>query len=209
MPVALYLLLRSAAEDLQHRSLRENAEAITRYIGLDANGRLTLALPAKLEALFSDAYGRYGYSVLDAEGTTVFSSLGDGRRSRVLSDKNTNLFRTQARGGALKRSQHSLQGWRPEYMGSNISGYGTSRRPHRRHRPGVFRSRRVDYSPDPRFPPRNRCDHIPASAPAAARRIRACRENRSGKDRFAPAPRDYSERDQAARRHDQPGARPS
>ena len=78
MPVALYLLLRSAAEDLQHRSLRENAEAITRYIGLDANGRLTLALPAKLEALFSDAYGRYGYSVLDAEGTTVFSSLGDG-----------------------------------------------------------------------------------------------------------------------------------
>ena len=68
MPVALYLLLRSAAEDLQHRSLRENAETITRYIGVDANGQLTLALPSKLETLFSDAYGRYGYSVLDAEG---------------------------------------------------------------------------------------------------------------------------------------------
>ena len=75
MPVALYLLLRSAAEDLQHRSLRENAELIARYLAMEPNRRLALNLPANLEALFSETYGRYAYSIVDASGQTLFSSL--------------------------------------------------------------------------------------------------------------------------------------
>jgi signal transduction histidine kinase len=75
MPVALYVLLRSTAEDLQHRSLRENAELITRYLSQAPDGSITLNLPPDLDTLFSEAYGRYAYSVLDAADHTLFSSL--------------------------------------------------------------------------------------------------------------------------------------
>ncbi len=75
MPAALYLLLQSAAEDLQHRSLRENAQLITRYLGVKPDGGLELSLPANMEALFSEAYGRYAFSVVDASGDVLFSSL--------------------------------------------------------------------------------------------------------------------------------------
>ena len=75
MPVALYFLLRSEAEDLQHRSLRENAELIARYLAVEPDGRVALNLPANLEALFSETYGRYAYSIVDASGQALFSSL--------------------------------------------------------------------------------------------------------------------------------------
>ncbi len=74
MPAALYLLLRAAAEDLHHRSLRENADLIAHYLTAKPDGHLELRLPANLEALFSEAYGRYAYSVTDASGTVLFSS---------------------------------------------------------------------------------------------------------------------------------------
>ncbi len=77
MPVALYLLLRSTARDLQHRSLHENAAMIGRYLSRRDDGGIALVLPPDLDALFSKAYGRYGYSVVDASGRTLFSSLKD------------------------------------------------------------------------------------------------------------------------------------
>ena len=80
MPIALYLLLRSSAEDLQHRSLRENADLIIRYLTVTPDGRFGLSLPPKLEALFSESYGRYAYSVVDSQGRALFSSL-KGRTS--------------------------------------------------------------------------------------------------------------------------------
>src|SRR5208282_5618480 len=75
MPVALYLLLRSAAEDLLQRSLRDNAEAIAHYLSQDADGTIALRLPPHLVAQFSESYGRYAYSIVDASGRTLFSSL--------------------------------------------------------------------------------------------------------------------------------------
>ena len=42
---------------------------------MEPEGRLALKLPANLEALFSEAYGRYSYSIVDASGQTLFSSL--------------------------------------------------------------------------------------------------------------------------------------
>src|SRR5215469_1595684 len=68
MPVALYLLLKSSAEDLLHRSLRENAKLIARYLTARPDGSIVLSLPPDIGALFSDAYGRYAYSVTDASG---------------------------------------------------------------------------------------------------------------------------------------------
>ncbi len=85
MPLALYFLLKAAAEDLQHRSLRDNAGLITRYLTEKPGGGLELTLPAKLEALFSAAYGRYAYSVVDESGAVLFSSL-ESRKPLIAND---------------------------------------------------------------------------------------------------------------------------
>ena len=79
MPVALYLLLRSAAEDLQHRASRENAGLITSHLSQEPDGGIALHLPPELTTLFSEAYGRYVYSVVDASGRVLYSSLHGGK----------------------------------------------------------------------------------------------------------------------------------
>jgi signal transduction histidine kinase len=78
MPVALYLLLKSTAEDLLHRSLRENAGLIARYLSAEPDGGIVLRLPPDIAALFSEAYGRYAYSVADASGRVLYSSSKGG-----------------------------------------------------------------------------------------------------------------------------------
>jgi signal transduction histidine kinase len=79
MPVALYILLKSAAADLQHRSLRENAGLIAHYLHEEASGGVMLDLPPGLSALFSETYGRYAYSVTDEAGRVLYSSLQSGQ----------------------------------------------------------------------------------------------------------------------------------
>jgi signal transduction histidine kinase len=75
MPLALFWLLSSTARDLQHRALHEHADTLARYLKMGADGVWTLALPAGLQELYSEAYGRYGYAVLDEKGAVLFSSL--------------------------------------------------------------------------------------------------------------------------------------
>src|SRR5215831_18176720 len=75
MPVALYVLLKSTAEDLQHRSLSENADLIARYLSAQPDGSIMLGLPPDIAALFSETYGRFAYSVADASGHVIYSSL--------------------------------------------------------------------------------------------------------------------------------------
>ncbi len=77
MPLALYWLLSSTATDLQHRALRDHAETIARYLEAGPDGAWSLRLPAGLEELYSESYGRYAYAVLDGAGKTLFSSLAD------------------------------------------------------------------------------------------------------------------------------------
>jgi signal transduction histidine kinase len=78
MPLALYLVLKSTAEDLQHRALRENVDLIARYLSTGPDGGVKLRLPPDIDALFSEAYGRYAYSVSDASGRILYSSLKGG-----------------------------------------------------------------------------------------------------------------------------------
>lgn len=75
IPLALYLMLKHAAEELHDGALREQAMEILRYVKSDGDGGLRLVLPQALAELYSDAYGRYGFAVLDAKGTVLFSSL--------------------------------------------------------------------------------------------------------------------------------------
>jgi len=79
MPLALYLMLQHAAQDLHDRALREQADEILHYVAVSAEGSLQLKLPAPLAELYSEAYGRYAFSVLDADGRVLFSSLQDNR----------------------------------------------------------------------------------------------------------------------------------
>jgi signal transduction histidine kinase len=75
MPLALYLMLRHAAESLHDRALRQQAAEIVGYIEPDATGGLQLKLPPPLAELYSEAYGRYAFAVLDDKGAVLFSSL--------------------------------------------------------------------------------------------------------------------------------------
>ena len=77
MPLALYWLLSSTATDLQHRALREHAATIARYLAVGPDGGWSFKLPAGLQELYSESYGRYGYAVLDDAGKVLFASLDD------------------------------------------------------------------------------------------------------------------------------------
>jgi len=77
MPFGLYWFLKSAASDLQHQAMREQADLVANYLVLRPNGQWELDLPPALQDLYSQAYGRYAYAVLDSSGKVLFSSLKD------------------------------------------------------------------------------------------------------------------------------------
>jgi signal transduction histidine kinase len=77
MPAVLYWLLESETNNLHRQSMRDNAEAIARHLKLEAGGRWVLNLPAGMRDVYSSAYGRYAYAVLDTKGDVLFSSLVD------------------------------------------------------------------------------------------------------------------------------------
>jgi signal transduction histidine kinase len=79
MPLALYQLLVSETDNLQRQAMREQAERIAAHLAATADGGWTLDLPEGMRDIFSEAYGRYAYAILDAGGQVLFAS----RTSRV------------------------------------------------------------------------------------------------------------------------------
>jgi signal transduction histidine kinase len=77
MPLVLYWFLKSAANDLHQQAMRDQADLVAHYLVLDQHGHLTLDLPPALQDLYSPAYGRYSYAVLDDNGRVLFSSRKD------------------------------------------------------------------------------------------------------------------------------------
>jgi signal transduction histidine kinase len=77
MPLVLYWFVKSAANDLHDDAMREQADLVARYLVLRADGGWTLDLPPALQALYSQAYGRNAYAILDDRGRVLFSSLKD------------------------------------------------------------------------------------------------------------------------------------
>jgi signal transduction histidine kinase len=75
MPLALYMMLYYAAQELHHRALRDQAAEILRYLDIAPDGSPRLSLPAALARFYSEAYGRYAFAVLDPGGRVLFSSL--------------------------------------------------------------------------------------------------------------------------------------
>src|SRR6516164_3386726 len=79
MPLALYMMLNYAAQELHHRALREQAAEILRYLDTAPNGGARLSMPAALAGFYSEAYGRSAFAVLDPGGRVLFSSLPEYR----------------------------------------------------------------------------------------------------------------------------------
>src|SRR5262249_851424 len=75
MPLALFWFLRSAANDLHGQAMLEQADVVSRHLLPRTDGSLALELPPSLHDLYSHAYGRYAYAVIDDGGHVLFSSL--------------------------------------------------------------------------------------------------------------------------------------
>jgi signal transduction histidine kinase len=77
MPLALYWFMRSAADDLHGLAMLDQADVLSNHLESREGGGLVLDLPASLLDLYSEAYGRYAYAVVDETGQVLFSSLQD------------------------------------------------------------------------------------------------------------------------------------
>ena len=79
MPLALFLMLRAAVEQLHHQALRDQAAQIVRHLSTAPDETLRLTLPPSLAEFYSKGYGRAAYAVIDAKGRVLFSSLPGNR----------------------------------------------------------------------------------------------------------------------------------
>jgi signal transduction histidine kinase len=79
MPLALYLMLRHAADDLHEQALLEQAEELVKLIDRAPDGTWHLHLSPRLIDLYSPDYARYSYAVGDPSGQVLLSSFPDGR----------------------------------------------------------------------------------------------------------------------------------
>jgi len=78
MPLVLFWLLNSEISNLHRAAMRDQAEVIARQITVDGADKLALNLPQALRDLYSEAYGRYFYDVIDPSGELLFSSRKSG-----------------------------------------------------------------------------------------------------------------------------------
>ena len=77
MSVALSWLLTVAANNIHNEAMAGQAEMINRHLSVSLSGDLSLQLPAHLQGLYSQPYGRYSFAVVDDRGAVLFSSLVD------------------------------------------------------------------------------------------------------------------------------------
>jgi signal transduction histidine kinase len=77
MSLALSWLLSYATDNIHHKAMQEQAVAVGDHLEIGPDGRLKLNLPLDLIGLYSQAYGRYSYAVIDDHGAVLFSSRED------------------------------------------------------------------------------------------------------------------------------------
>jgi len=77
MSLALSWLLNYATNSIHDTAMEEQAASVGQHLSVGADGRLELNLPQDLLGLYSQAYGRYSYAVIDDHGDVLFSSLSD------------------------------------------------------------------------------------------------------------------------------------
>ena len=78
LPLVLFWLLTSEVNHLHRDAMRDQAEVLGEGLAVKPDGTMTLDLPDSLKALYSEAYGRYQYDILDHAGRVLFSSHKNG-----------------------------------------------------------------------------------------------------------------------------------
>jgi signal transduction histidine kinase len=76
MPLLLYFLLVAETNSLHRQAMSEQADRLAHHLAESAGG-WKLDLPEGLQDLYSEAYGRYAFAVIDDKGRVVFSSRSD------------------------------------------------------------------------------------------------------------------------------------
>jgi signal transduction histidine kinase len=107
MPAVLYWLLDIETNNIHRQAMRNNALAIAHYLRKRPDGGWTINLPAGLRDVYSKAYGRYAYAVLDNAGNVLFSTL----------DESAPLFPPEANSA----EGATLQAWHGSAMMSGAS----------------------------------------------------------------------------------------
>lgn len=101
MSFALSWLLSYATNNIHNQAMKEQAVAVGEHLEMLPDGALTLNLTPDLRGLYSQAYGRYSYAVVDSQNRVLFSSLKD--RAALFSrgaESGDVEFQQQRRGGA-------------------------------------------------------------------------------------------------------------
>jgi signal transduction histidine kinase len=98
MSLALSWLLNYATNTIHNEAMQEQAISVGEHLSAQADGSLKLDLPLDLLGLYSQAYGRYSYAVVDDRGRVLFSSLR----------KKAALFPADARSSAVEFLQQRL-----------------------------------------------------------------------------------------------------
>ena len=76
MPLVLLWFLNSEVENLQHQTLKEQVDALSRGLISHEDGTWSLELSKGIQDQYSNAYGRYRYAILSDDGNVLFSSDG-------------------------------------------------------------------------------------------------------------------------------------
>ena len=98
MSLALSWLLNYATNNIHNEAMQEQAVSVGEHLTAQPDGHLVLDLPQDLLGLYSQAYGRYSYAVIDEHGRVLFSSLKD----------NAALFPADARSSDVEFLQQRL-----------------------------------------------------------------------------------------------------
>src|SRR5260370_41497831 len=77
MSLALSWLMNFATNNIHNKAMQEQAVSVGEHLSAKPDGSLELNLPLDLLGLYSQAYGRYSYAVVDDRGRVLFSSLKD------------------------------------------------------------------------------------------------------------------------------------
>jgi signal transduction histidine kinase len=77
MSLALSWLLNYETNNIHDKAMQEQAVSVGEHLMARPDGSLELDLPSDLLGLYSQAYGRYSYAVIDDRGHVLFSSLRD------------------------------------------------------------------------------------------------------------------------------------
>ena len=182
------------------RPCAKQADAIAQYLVPRAEGGWTFNLPLDLHDLYSEAYGRYAYAVLDETGRTLFSSRADKMPIFELDSHaaETRVSQHPARQQDHRRRQRAQAIGRPDHLGAGRGGSRPSGCDHRRHRRGFFSACRLGDASNSFGLAGHRYLHLPARHDAADPCLGRGPAHQPGEDRRAADRARDSERDSAA-----------